>query len=39
MIISPRDVARLVKDLFAGLRRGPSAKPHVIERRRRDGSR
>jgi hypothetical protein len=32
MVISPRDVARVLKQLFAGLRRGRNAKPRVTER-------
>jgi hypothetical protein len=39
MIISPGDVARLLKELFAGLRSGRKAKPRVTEWRSRGRSR
>jgi hypothetical protein len=39
MVISPREVARLLKQLFAGLRSGWNAKPRVTEWRSRGGSR
>jgi hypothetical protein len=39
MVISPRDIARLLKQLFAGLRSGRNAKPRVTQRRSRGGSR
>ena len=39
MVISPRDLARLLKQLFVGLRSGGNAKPRVTEWRSRGGSR
>jgi hypothetical protein len=39
MVISLRDVARLLKQLFAGHRSGRNAKPSVTKWRSRGGSR
>jgi hypothetical protein len=39
MVISPRDVARLLKQLFVGVRSERNAKLRVTERRSRGGSR
>jgi len=39
MVISPRDVARLLKQSSAGLRSGRNAKPRVTKWRSRDGRR
>jgi hypothetical protein len=39
LVISPRDVARLVNQLFASLRNGRNAKPRVTEWRSRGRSR
>jgi hypothetical protein len=39
MVISPRDVARLFKQLFAGLRSGRNAKLRATKWRSRGGSR
>jgi hypothetical protein len=39
MVISPRDVARLLKEFFADPRSGRNAKPPVTEWRGRGGSR
>jgi hypothetical protein len=39
MVISPRDVARLLKQLFVGVRSERNAKLRVTERRGRGGSR
>ena len=39
MVISPGDVARLLKQLFAGVRSGRNAKTRITEWRSRGGSR
>jgi hypothetical protein len=39
MVISPRDVARLLKQLFAGLPSGRNPKPRVTQWRSRGGRR
>jgi hypothetical protein len=39
MVISPGDVARLLKELFAGQRSGRKTKPRVTEWRSRGRSR